>query len=144
MSPYRVEPLAPWPGLFDGLPEAFRPLVTEPAFCEQDGTPRATVCFWREQGDITWRSGPIDPLPEGLEDDGSAEWLFEVLVDGRPEAYQQFAEEYYDVAVSIVAVRHIYALRPLTQDVMSSLNPDVDLADLEKDRVQIGCPPQQS
>jgi hypothetical protein len=37
-------------------------------------------------------------------------------------------------------VRHIYALKPLTQGIVSSLNPDVDLADLEKDRAQIGYP----
>ncbi|WP_329084197.1 MULTISPECIES: hypothetical protein [unclassified Streptosporangium] len=140
MSPYRVTPPVPWPGLFDRVPEAFHPLVTEPAFSDQDGTPQATVCFWREQADTEWRSGAIEALPEGVKDDRSAEWLFDVLVDGRPEAYQQFAEDYYEVAVDIEAVRHIYALQPLTQSVVSSLNPDVDLSSLEGDLAQIGYP----
>jgi hypothetical protein len=93
MTPYRVTPPAPWPGLLDGVPEVFRPQVTEPAFSD-GATYRATVCFWREQADTAWRAGDIEPLPEGMEDDGSAEWLFDVLLDGRPERYQQFAEEY--------------------------------------------------
>lgn len=140
MSPYRVTPPALWPGLFGRVPEAFLPQVTEPAFSEVDGTPRATVCFWREQADIEWKCGAVQALPEGVEDDGSAEWLFDVLLDGRPEAYQQFAEEHYEVAVSLQAVRHVYALRPLTQSVVSSLNPDVDLASLVEDIAQIGYP----
>lgn len=140
MSPYRVTPPLPWPGLFDGVPEAFLPHISEPACNEQDGTPRATVCFWREHAGSEWRSGAVEALPAEVEDGGSAEWLFEVLVDGRPEAYQQFAEEYYEVAVDIETVRHVYALRPLNQSVVSALNPDVDLADLDEDLTQIGYP----
>ncbi|MFJ3821501.1 hypothetical protein [Streptomyces nodosus] len=140
MSPYRLVPPAPWPGLFDGIPEAFLPQVTDPAFCDIDGMPRATVCFWREEADAKWKCGAIDALPEGAKDDGSAEWLFDVLLGGRPEAYRQFAEEYYEVAVSLEAVRHIYALRPLTQSVVSSLNSGVDLAGLAEDMAQIGYP----
>ncbi|MFD7448667.1 hypothetical protein [Kitasatospora sp. NPDC059827] len=140
MSPYRVTPPVPWPGLFDGVPAAFLHHVAEPAFSEEDGTPRATVCFWREQAGSAWRAGAIEALPAGVEDGGSAEWLFDVLTDGRPEAYQQFAEEYYEVAVDIEAVRHVYALQPLTQSVVSALNPDVDLADLDDDLTQIGYP----
>ncbi|MCZ0999713.1 hypothetical protein O1M63_18865 [Streptomyces mirabilis] len=81
-----------------------------------------------------------EALPAGVEDGGSAEWLFDVLVDGRPEAYQQFAEEYYEVTVDIEAIRHIYALQPLTQSVVTAMNPDVGVADLAEDLRQIGYP----
>lgn len=137
MSPYRESPPEPWPGLFEGLPEVFRSCVDEPAFTDEDGTPLATVCFWRERGDAEWGSGVPEP---GAEDDGSAEWLFDVLVDGRPEAYKEFAEDYYEVDVDLDAVRHVYALRPLTQAVVSALNPDVALDDLDQELVQIGYP----
>lgn len=140
MSPYRVTPPTPWPGLFDGLPEVFRPHAAEPAFSAPDGTPFVTVCFWRERTDTEWRSGNAGPLPPGVKDDGSAEWLFDVLLDGRPEAYQEFAEEYYEADVDIEAVRHVYALRPLTPDVVASLNPEVELSELEEDLAQIGYP----
>ena len=140
MSPYRVDPPTPWPGLFDGVPEAFLPQVAEPAFSEVDGTPRVTTCFWREQADTEWKCGAVEALPEGVADDGSAAWLFDVLLDGRPEAYQQFAEEYYEVAADLDAVRHVYALRPLTRSVVASLNPEVALAALEEDMARIGYP----
>lgn len=131
MSPYRVTPPTPWPGLFDGLPEAFRLQAAEPAFSDPAGLPLTTACFWREQTDTVWRAGTVD---------SSAEWLFDVLLDGRPEAYREFAEEYYEVAVDIEAVRHVYALRPLTPGVVASLNPEVGLPDLEGDLVRVGYP----
>jgi hypothetical protein len=37
-------------------------------------------------------------------------------------------------------VRSIYALRPLTQGVVSALNPEVDLAGLEEDLAEIAYP----
>ncbi|MCM2419873.1 hypothetical protein [Streptomyces sp. RKAG293] len=140
MSPYRVTPPVPWPGLFDGVPEVFLHHLSEPAFREQDGTPRATVCFWREQTDSEWRTGTSEALPAGVEDGDSAEWLFDVLLDGRPEAYQQFAQEYYEVPVDIGAIRYVYALQRLTQSVVSALNPDVDLAHLAADLTKMGYP----
>ncbi|WP_189265391.1 hypothetical protein [Streptomyces fuscichromogenes] len=75
-----------------------------------------------------------------MEDGGSTEWLCDVLADGRPEAYQQFAEEYYEVTTDIEAIHHIHALQPLTQSVVSALNPDVELVDLADDLAQIGYP----
>lgn len=140
MSPYRVTPAVPWPGLFDGVPEVFVHNVSEPAFSGHDGIPRVTVCFWREQADSLWRAGRAEALPAGVEDGSSAEWLFDVLVDGRPEAYQQFAEEYYEVTVDIEAIRRVYALQPLTQSVVTAMNPEVGVADLAEDLRQIGYP----
>ncbi|MFF1604781.1 hypothetical protein ACFVYV_46645 [Streptomyces mirabilis] len=140
MSPYRVTPPVPWPGLFDGVPEAFVHNVSEAAFSGHDGIPRVTVCFWREQADSLWRFGRVEALPAGVEDGGSAEWLFDILVDGRPEAYQQFAEEYYEVTVDVEAIRHVYALQPLTQSVVTAMHPDVGVADLAEDLRQIGYP----
>ncbi|MGW2564158.1 hypothetical protein ACWCXB_34100 [Streptomyces sp. NPDC001514] len=75
------------------------------------------MCFWREQADTEWKCGAVKALPKGVEDD-----------------------KYYEVAVDLEAARHVYALRPLTQSVVSSLNPDVDLAGLEEDIAQIGYP----
>ncbi|MER5548956.1 hypothetical protein ABT072_42655 [Streptomyces sp. NPDC002589] len=124
------------------MPEAFRAQVEEPVFSDH-GTPRATVCFWREQADTVWKAGAVEPLPEGVEDGGSVEWLFDVLLDGCPEAYQQFAEEYYEVPVGAAAVRRVYALRLLTQGVVSLLNPSVDIYGLAEDIAQIGYPVQE-
>jgi hypothetical protein len=57
---------------------------------------------------------------------------------GSPEAFQRFAEDYYETAVDITAALHVYAGRPLSQDVASALNPGASLAELAEVAAQIG------
>ncbi|QMU79614.1 hypothetical protein GXW83_31810 [Streptacidiphilus sp. PB12-B1b] len=66
--------------------------------------------------------------------------LFALLVDHSPEVFQRFAEDYYEVSVDLGAVGQVYALRPLSQEVVSSLNPEIGLADLAEDISGIGHP----
>ncbi|WP_067186203.1 hypothetical protein [Microtetraspora niveoalba] len=130
MSPYRND--GPWPGVLDGVPAAFRHCVEEPAFCDEDGMPIVTTCISREAADACWRVGEIE-YPGGVDDpDGSAH-LFALLVDPSPEAFQRFAEDYYEVPVDLDAVRHVHALRPLTQAVVTALNADLTVEDLAED-----------
>ncbi|MFF4631562.1 hypothetical protein [Streptomyces griseorubiginosus] len=137
MSPYAED--GPWPGVLDEVPEVFKACVEEPAFCD-DGMPRVTACIWREVGDDGWRTGAID-FPDGHTDDpDGADYLFQLLVDRSPEAFQEWAEDYYEVPVDLDAVRHVMSLRPLTEDVVRALNPDIGLADLADDIAQIGYP----
>ncbi|MFJ3250816.1 hypothetical protein [Streptomyces sp. NPDC086782] len=140
MSPYRVAPPAPWPGLFDSVPDVFRPCVDEPAFADHNGLPRATVCFWRESFDSQWRCGEVHVPDEDMDDADGAEWLFDVLIAGSAEAYQGFAEEVYEVTLDVAAVQAVFDLKPLTQEIVSSLNPEVTLGNLAKDIAQIGYP----
>ncbi|HET6985421.1 MAG TPA: hypothetical protein VFI00_02360 [Kribbella sp.] len=132
MSPW-VNGMQTWPGLLDGVPEVFHGARDEPAF--SDGVPRATVCFWRTTDDVEWHCGPV----EAADKDG-ADWLFEVIADGRPEAYLTFAEDYYEVALDVEPIRHAYALMPLTEYVVTSLNPRRRLADLTEGIAEIGYP----
>jgi hypothetical protein len=134
MSPY-VNDLRPWPGLIDGVPEVFHSARDDKAFWDPLGTPRATVAFWRTTADPQWRCGPV----EGVEKDG-ADQLFEVLADGRPEAYLTFAEDYYEVALDLEPIRHVYALMPLTDYVVTSLNRQRRLSDLAEGIAEIGYP----
>jgi hypothetical protein len=123
-----------WPGLLDGVPEVFNSARDEPAFHDET-TPRATVCFWRTTDDTAWHCGPV----EGVDADG-ADWLFEVVADGRPEAYLTFAEDYYETALDLEPIRHVYALMPLTEYVVTSLNPRRRLTDLAEGIAEIGYP----
>jgi hypothetical protein len=140
MSPYRVTPVRLWPGLVDGVPEPFRPMTEEPSFSELDGTLLATVCFWREPADASWSCGPVEP-PDGQDEDADgARLLFDVLVDGRPEAYRDFAERHHRVTLELDAVQHVYRLAPLTAAVVAALNPALGLADVDDDMRAIGYP----
>ncbi|MFH8582464.1 hypothetical protein [Streptomyces zaomyceticus] len=140
ISAYRVSPPAPWPGLFDSLPQALRSFAREVAFLDPNGVQRATVCLWREVTDSEWKCGDVQVPSEDEEDADGAEWLFGLLLEGSAEAYLEFAGDYYEVAPPLEAVQHIYDLKPLTREVVSALNPAVRLEDLADDITQIGYP----
>lgn len=133
MSPYANDGDL-WPGLLDGLPPEFRSARDEPAIRDEDGILNATVCFWRSTSDPAWTCGPVPP-----DADDGADTLFELLTDG-PEAYLTFAEDYYERALDLDAIRHVYALMPLTEYVVTSLNPDRLLFDLKEDIAEIAYP----
>lgn len=137
MSPYVGD--GPWPGVLDEVPGVFQSCVAEPAFSD-DGVPRVTACLWREAGDGGWSTGTID-FPDGQADDpDGADYLFQLLVDRSPGAFQQWARDYYEVPVDLEAVRHVLASRPLTEEVVRSLNSEIALADLAQEMAEIGCP----
>ncbi|MFF2525470.1 hypothetical protein [Streptomyces liangshanensis] len=62
------------------------------------------------------------------------------VIDDVPEVFKPFAEDYYEVSVDLGAVRDLYALRPLDQELVSLLNVEVTLADLAEDISGIGYP----
>ncbi|MFD3454453.1 hypothetical protein ACFWVC_20040 [Streptomyces sp. NPDC058691] len=138
MSPYAAD--GPWPGVLDEVPEAFRPYVDEPAFSDEDGMPVVTACMWRGPQDAAWQAGTIDFPEDGTDDPDGAGYLFKLLADRSAEAYQKFAEDYYGLPVDLEAVRHVHALRPLTSEVISALNPDIGPSDLAEDFERIGYP----
>lgn len=125
MSPYATDDEQPWPGVLDTVPDVFRECVHDPAFSDEFGTPFATVCLWREHHDTAWRHGIIGFPGNG--DDG-ADWLFALLTDRTPEAFRDWARDYYETPIDLDAVRHVYAGRPLTADVVTALNPATTLA----------------
>lgn len=138
MSPYGNDG-EPWPGVIDDVPDVFERFVEEPAFTDEDGVPIVTACLWRDATDDRWRHGTIDFPSDRADPDGATD-LFRLLIDRSPEAFQRFAEDYYEVPVDLEAVRAVYALRPLNQELVSSLNTEITLADLARDISEIGYP----
>ncbi|MBT2408834.1 hypothetical protein J7I97_33485 [Streptomyces sp. ISL-87] len=138
MSPYGNDG-EPWPGVVDEVPELFRSFVEEPAFTDEEGVPVVTACLWRGVSDGRWHHGTID-FPERAVDPDGATSLFSLLIDRSSAAFQRFAEDYYEVSIDLGAVSHLYALRPLNQELVSLLNPEVGLADLAQDISEIGYP----
>ncbi|MFG3000292.1 hypothetical protein [Streptomyces sp. NPDC048340] len=138
MSPYVED--GPWPGVLDEVPGVFRSCVEEPAFSDEDGMPVVTACIWRETGDDVWRTGTIDFPETAAGDPDGAGCLFQLLADRSAEAFQRWAEDYYETPVDLEAVRHVFDSRPLTDTIVNALNSDIALADLEKDIAEIGYP----
>lgn len=136
LSPYAEGRV--WPGVVDSVPAELRHCVTEPAFCD-DGVPTLTAAIWRLAGDTAYRTGEID-FPPGLPDADGADWLFRSLTDTAPEAYAEFASDYYGTEVDLDAVRHVFALRPLTEEVVRTLNPELTLDELAEDLKETGYP----
>ena len=136
VSPYVNDGMI-WPGVCDTLPDAFRPFLEEPAFRDENGTPLLTCCLWRRPDDESWRTGLIDYPVADLDPDG-ADDLFMLLTDRSPQCYVEFAEDYYETPVDVVAVQELLTGQPLTQALVTALNPEVSLKDLAADIAEIG------
>ncbi|MEU5032265.1 hypothetical protein [Streptomyces milbemycinicus] len=126
--------------MLDDVPEVFQACVEEPAFSDEDGMPVITACIWREPGDDEWKTGTIDFPEEATGDPDGAEYLFPLLVDRSAEAFQRWAEDYYEVPANVQAIRHVLSSRPLTEGVVSALNAEATLTDLAGDITKIGYP----
>ena len=120
-------------GALDGVPEDFKGFLGELAFSLE----ATTFCLWRRPSDPTWQTGVLESF-EGEDPDGSAELLR--LLDGEPETYRAWAEDYFETTVTRSAVDHIFAHRPLTEELVKILNPDLSLADLAEDIFEIAYP----
>jgi hypothetical protein len=133
LSPYAHDPPHLWPGILDAVPAIFADFLTEPAFKLAD----TTFCIWRTFSDTTWQRGPVQ-YPADPDPDGAARLL--AILDGNPQTYQVYAEEYYERPVSLQAITHLYAHHPLTPEIVAELNNDLALEDLQQDLDEIEYP----
>lgn len=127
-----------WEGILTEVPREFAEFLAEPAFSIND----VTFCIWRLTDQITWQTGQIS-LPEEMtrhygDPDGSEFLLAEL--DGNPLSYQKYAREYFEKEIAIDTIKHIYSHKPLTEELVHSLNPEISLIDLVGDINEIGYP----
>ena len=120
-----------WPGVLDEVPPEFETILSDPAFVPEE----TSFCMWRRRGELAWQTGKIK-FPDADYPDGSEDLLF--ILDGKPETYAAWASEYYERPIPLDAVKEIYAHKPLTQQLISRLNPDRLLEELESDLDEIG------
>ena len=131
MSRFADEPPKVRRGVLDSVPSEFQDFLSGSAF-EIETT---TFCIWRRYTDSSWQIGNID-YPEGDDPDGSEDLLS--MLDGKPKTYQKFAAEYFEKDIPLSAVRHIYAHKSLTDDIISELNAEVSKDELQDDIEEIG------
>jgi hypothetical protein len=145
MSPYRDDGSRQlWPGVIQSVPPDFADCVREPAFNIQE----TTFCIWRRNRQRSWQRGAID-FPRGRDPDGARKLLSPL--DGNPATYRKWATWYFNKPFLTVAmVRHIDEHRPLTDDLVAALTPDVKMdygesphlmvEDFEDELQEIGYP----
>lgn len=120
------------------VPPVFASFLHEPAFSMDV----ASFCVWRRLSDSTWTvvtpaSGRVSP-----EEDGSAELLG--ILDGNPETYQSWGVDYYEREIPLTAVSAVYEHQILTNQLLATLNPELALANIAKDAIEIGYPVEPS
>lgn len=131
MSPWRQSSKALWPRLLDGVPESFSQCLSEPAF----DIPNTTFCIWQGNDDQAWNMADV-LFPDGDDPDGSG-FLLSPL-DGNPETYKDWAEDYYETAVDLEAVSEVLHGLALSSSLLKRLNPEQSLALMQDDIDAIG------
>ena len=134
MTPYREHPPRLWPGVLEGIPAEFADCMSEPAFSVQN----TTFCIYRRYRESTWQIGPV-VFPHAKTDPDGSVFLLSSL-DGRPESYHSWAEQYYEQTLDFPAITDVYAHRPLTHEIVKRLNPKTSLNELASDISEIGYP----
>ncbi|RTQ50591.1 hypothetical protein EJV47_08105 [Hymenobacter gummosus] len=120
-----------------GLPAAFEEFV----FGEPVSSIGTTFCLWYTPA-TGWQTGELDVSA----DDGSEEMLY--LLDGRPESYAEWANEYFveDTGRQLIEVEdvaRVYRGETLTREQVQRLNQELepeDMVQLETDLQEIGYP----
>lgn len=118
-----------WPGMYAGLPEPLREALNDPALEPDD----VTFCFWREPEDPRWSQGFRLPLDI---DDGSEDllgYLFET-----PEAFAEWAEDYYERPVDTEALALLASGAAITPALVGRLNPERNAEEVLGELLELG------
>ena len=121
LSPHAREEYEVFPGIYDTTPASLLAYLEDEAFERED----VTFCIWRKTRDKEWKMGDVQ-IPIGAED-GSDFLLRAILTT--PEAYVEWAENYYDKVLPIEIVQQVYDGAAITEDIIQSLNPERDVQD---------------
>lgn len=124
----------PWPGVIDDVPESFTSFVKESAFSIE----QTTFCLWRLSDGKSWESGKIEPPADVADPDGSG--LLLPFLDGSPETYRKWGEEYFGTRLNPRAIEHIYGYESLNPFIVRALNADVRLDEVREEIEEIGYP----
>ncbi|MBL8917560.1 MAG: hypothetical protein JNJ54_01755 [Myxococcaceae bacterium] len=124
----------PMPGLREGFPRTLDDRAAARAFCS-DPNELTFLAWWTGAG--PWRTGAVEQ-PKGRDPDGSARLLF--ILDGKPETWATWVEEYAEVTIALPLVRKLYAHEPLTKTLAAAINSSTSFADAKKEARAIGYP----
>jgi hypothetical protein len=139
--------------LINKLPSEFKELI-DYCFLDVDKKVyRLTYLIWRKNNDENWHTGN---LPD--DQDYSEEFL--QILDGNPETYKSWAEEYYydpdehwvegesdendedayKMPINLESVKYIYQNKPVNNKIVQSLNPNITLEEVSEEIGSMGYP----
>ncbi|WP_434749855.1 hypothetical protein [Paenibacillus amylolyticus] len=116
--------------MLQGVPSVFQTFLEEPAFMMD----QTSFCIWNEEEQNKWAS------TQQLSDESYA--LLQVLVGGA-EYYHAWAQEYYEIELDLKLIQHVFAMKPLNEQLLQALNPELELDELEEDITEIGYQVQE-
>lgn len=131
MSPYRTNPPELWPGLLSDVPEEFKASLEEPAF----DIASTTFIVWRRATDREWETSAIEYSNDEY-GDGSHELLANLIYTA--EEFAEWLSGNYEVEVDSGIVSSVFANNPLTNQQLSTLNPDATTKQLRKAVMETG------
>jgi 7-keto-8-aminopelargonate synthetase-like enzyme len=62
------------------------------------------------------------------------------ILDGKPDTYKAWAQDYYETPVSLSAVQQIYGHVPLTRELLQELNATTKFESVLADAAEIDYP----
>lgn len=107
------------------FPSGLRGFSTEPAFRWEQTS--FAYFFTRDTGWI--RSNDLSGY--ATEDAGDTQLLAHIV--GTPSDYSNFAADYYETEIAEHLVAGVFALQPITETIVSTLNPSISLEDIAKE-----------
>jgi len=118
----------------DQVPKSFSSFLSEPAF----GMDWLSYCYWRNPDDSAWlKVSPADSTTQNA-DDGSEKFLALLLEPA--SSYVEFAEWYYEKTLPLEFVERIYRHERLTEELVTSLNPELAFSEAKAFAAEIGYP----
>lgn len=118
MSPFQSDPPKPWPGIWEGLPEALANPSDEQVFSFEG---EITFACWAVGGQGEWKAGPVKP-PKGRDVDGA-----EQLLACFKKNFRAWADDYYGRKLDGPALTRVWWGREvIDRETLEALNPDFD------------------
>lgn len=126
----------PWPGVVENVPRAFANFLEDSVFSIE----KTTFCLWRLVDGDGWQSGEVADIPGEDQADPDGSSLLLPFLDGNPETYRKWGEEYFGTRLNPRAIEHIYGYEPLNPFIVRALNADIRLDEVREEIAEIGYP----
>lgn len=115
------------------VPQTFSSFLSEPAF-EMDWL---SYCYWRTPEAPSWQkvTHPNSALTQSTDGSENLALLYKPA-----SSYKAFAEWYYEQKLPLASIESVYRHSPLTESLVKSLNPELDLTQAIEAAAEIGYP----